>query len=58
MGEGEEGVQEEGCDCWSKLTFFVGEYGLDWSDEHHHDHHDGEEGDGVAGHPQDKDIQW
>ena len=27
--------------------------------EHHHeDHHDGEDGDGVAGHPHDEQIHW
>ena len=44
--------------CRSELTFLCREDGLNWAYKHHHDHHDGEYGDGVAGHPQDKGIQW
>ena len=39
------------------LTFFVGEDRLERAYEHHDHHHDGEEGDGVAGHPHDKGVE-
>ena len=48
------------CDkpCYTEnRTIFVGEESLDRSNEHHADHHDGEEGDGIASHPEYKQIE-
>lgn len=34
------------------------EDGLDRSDQHHADHHDGEDGNGIAGHVHDEQVHW
>ena len=43
---------------WGRPTVFVGEERLDRSNEHHADHHDGKEGDGIACHPEHKEVEW
>ena len=47
----------EGLSCREKHTILIGEEGLDGSDAHHANHHNGEEGDAVACHPEHKEIQ-
>ena len=38
------------------ITLLNGKQRLDWSDEHHANHHDGEYRDGITRHPHDEQV--